>query len=320
MPATRVLTQSELRPLLGMETAVPAIEEIFAAHGRGETLMPVKVYLNLEEHHGDFRAMPSYAAGAAGVKWINAHPENPQRHGLPSVIGMYILNDPATALPLAVMDATYLTAVRTGVAAAVASKYLARSGSSTLGLIGCGAQAPMLLEAHRFVFPELEVVCADRSETAAASFAAEHGCRVGTLREAAGCDIVCTATPSRRPIVERAWVRSGAHVNAMGADAPGKQELDVAILREARVVLDDVAQASESGEVNVPLHRGDLDPSAIGLTLGRVVAGLEPGRRTDDEITVFDSTGLAVQDLALARVVYRRATGENVGREVDFLA
>lgn len=315
---TIVLTRSQVESLVEMAEAVPAIEEAFAAHGRGDARMPPKVYLDLPEFDGDFRAMPAFFGRSTGVKWVNSHPLNPERHGLPSVLGTYILSDPATALPLAVMDATLLTAIRTGAAAGVASKHLARSDSRSVGFVGCGAQAHTLLAALRATFDDLDVVAADRSADAAEAFAEEHGGRVGTVEEAAGREIVCTATPSREPIVRREWIRPGAHVNAMGADAPGKQELDGRILRDARVVIDDWEQACESGEVNVPLHDGTLERKSIHASLGEVVAGKTPGRQGDDEITVFDSTGLAVQDVALARLVYDRARDRGIGLEIDF--
>ena len=315
---TRVLSQSEVRSVIDMERAVEIIEAAFAAHGLGKTQMPVKVYLDLEQFDGDFRAMPAYFDGAAGVKWVNSHPHNPKRHGLPAVLGMYILSDPATAVPLAVMDATLLTAIRTGAAAAVASKYLARAESRTVGFIGCGVQARSLLSALRVIFSDLQVLAADRSADAAAAFAA-HSCgRVGTLEQAAGCDIVCTATPVHAPIVKSEWVKPGSHVNAMGADAHGKQELDAAILQAAKVVVDDFDQACGSGEVNVPLSTGALTRDQIWASLGDIVAGGKPGRESADEITVFDSTGLAVQDVALAGLVYEEASARGIGLEVDF--
>ncbi len=319
MTQTRVLTQSDVRSVLTMELALAAVEAAFAAHGRGETQMPVKVYLDLPELDGDFRAMPAYLDGAAGVKWVNAHPRNPDRYGLPSVLGMYILSDPATAQPLAVMDGTLLTAVRTGAAAGVASKYLARDDARSAGFIGSGVQARTLYQALRVTHGELEVVAADLSEEAARAFAEEVGGRVGSLEEAAGCDIVCTATPSRTPVVESSWIHDGTHINAMGADAHGKQELATELLQRARIVVDDWDQACGSGEVNVPLSTGALSRGSIDAALGEIIAGEKPGRE-GDEITVFDSTGLAVQDVALARVIYDQACAQNVGREVDFFS
>ncbi|WP_437964679.1 ornithine cyclodeaminase family protein [Sorangium sp. So ce260] len=315
---TLLLSQSDVVSLLAMDAAIAAVEAAFVAHGRGEAAMPPKVYLGLPAHDGDLRAMPAYADGAAGVKWVNSHPKNPARFGLPSVMGLYILSDPATAAPLAVMDATRLTAVRTGAAAAIASKHLARPNPRTLGFIGCGVQARFLLDAHRAVYgDQLEVLTADVSREASERFAAEAGGRAVSVEEASGCDILCTSTPARAPVVQRAWVRPGVHINAMGADAPGKQELDPEILREARVIIDDWAQATESGEVNVPLHEGALHREHIQGTLGEVVAGKLAGRR-DAAITVFDSTGLAIQDVALARVIYAAARERGAGTAFDF--
>jgi len=315
---TVVLTQSEVRSLVDMADAVPAIEAGFAAHGRGETQMPVKVFIDLPDYYGDFRAMPAYLDGSVGVKWVNMHARNPELHGLPSVLGMYILSDPATALPLALMDATLLTAFRTGAAAGVGAKHLARPDAKTLGIIGCGVQAPMILAAIRVAVGDLEIVAADASTAAAEAFVVEHGGCVGSAEDAAGCDILCTATPTREPIVRREWVRPGIHINAIGADTHGKQELESQILVDAKVVVDDLDQASGGGEINVPLDAGAIQREGIHATLGEIVAGLKPGRENAEEITVFDSTGLAVQDLALARLIYERARERGIGQEVAF--
>jgi alanine dehydrogenase len=316
---TLLLTQSDVRSALTMEAAVTAVEEAFAAHARGETQMPAKVYLDLAKYNGDFRAMPAYAPGSAGVKWVNSHPDNPEKHGLPTVLGMYILSDPVTARPLAVLDATWLTAVRTGAAAGVAAKHLARPAAKSAGFVGCGVQAHTALAALRVVFGELEIRAHDRRDAVAEAFAAEVGGRAATAPEACGCDIVCTATPSRRPVVERAWIRPGTHINALGADGPGKQELDSAILRDGRIVIDDPHQAEGGGEINVPLARGEFGLADVHATLGEIVAGLRPGRE-GDEITVFDSTGLAIQDVAVARIVYDEAERRGLGHKLDFLA
>ena len=316
---TLVLTQSDVRSALTMEAAVAAVEEAFAAHARGETMVPAKVYLDLKKYNGDFRAMPAYAPGSAGVKWVNSHPDNPDRHGLPTVLGMYILSDPVTARPLAVMDATWLTAARTGAAAGVAAKHLAKPGARRVGFIGCGVQAHTALAALRVVFQDLEVLAHDTRGEVAEAFAAEVGGRAATAPEACGCDILCTATPSRSPVVERAWIGPGTHINALGADGPGKQELEAAILRDARIVIDDPHQAEGGGEINVPVSRGELAMADIHATLGAVVNGDKPGRE-GDEITVFDSTGLAIQDVAVARIVYDEAERRGLGREIDFLS
>ena len=196
----------------------------------------------------------------------------------------------------------------------------ARPDSRTVGFIGSGVQARTLLSALEVVFDDLVVVAADASAEAAEQFATETGGSVGDLATAAACDIVCTATPVHEPIVRREWVNPGCHINAMGADAHGKQELDTQILLDSRVVIDDWVQACGSGEVNVPLDTGAMSRDHIHAALGEVITGLKAGRGSPDEITVFDSTGLAVQDLALARVIYEQAKRTGVGLEVDFVS
>lgn len=315
---TLLLARKDLEKILTMELAIPAVEAAFAAHGRGEALMPPKLYLPLPQYAGDFRAMPACLSGSAGVKWVNMHPENPARHGLPSVMGVYILSDPATAAPLAVMDGTSLTAFRTGAAGAVASKYLAVKAPSTIGFIGCGVQSRFLHAAHRALYGGLRALMFDAVPEAAAKFATEVGGHPASADQAASCDIVCTMTPSRKPVVFRSYIGIGVHLNAMGADAPGKQELDPEILKDATVVLDDFAQATESGEVNVPLHDGRYRKEQIYGTLGEIVAGKKPGRQ-GMEVTVFDSTGLAIQDLALARAAYDEARRRGLGLEVELV-
>jgi alanine dehydrogenase len=318
-PSTLILTEADVRAVLTMEAAVAAVERAFLCHGQGDALMPPKVYVDLPEVPGDFRAMPARALGAVGVKWVNSHPENPGRHGLPTVMGLYILSDPQTALPLAVMDATLLTAFRTGAAGAVASRHLYQGTPKTVAFIGCGVQSQVLMEAHRVVFGDFDPLWTDLRADAAEALAAQYGGRVVSVEEASGADILNTSTPSRQPVVQANWLRDGAHINAIGADAEGKQELDPAVLSAAdtRVFVDDHAQATHSGEVNVPLARGLITGDHIAGTLGAVIAGQHPGRE-DALVTVFDSTGLAIQDVALAQVVHQAATAAGMGTSVVF--
>ena len=315
---TLILSARDLRSLYSVELGLSAVERAFRAHGLGEALMPPKVYLSLPKYDGDFRAMPAFLDGSAGVKWVNAHPRNPEKHNLPTVRALYILSDPDTASPLAILDGTLLTAWRTGAAGGVASKFLAKKAPRTLGLVGCGVQARVFIDAHRAIYGELELLLADSSEAAAKALQAEKGGRIVSLQEACGADIVCTSTPVRSPIVKREWIRPGTHINAMGADAPGKQELDPRILTDGRVFIDDTEQATHSGEVNVPLHDGLFKEEQIAGTLGEVVAGKKPGR-SGDEVTIFDSTGLALQDVALARALYDVALKRGVGQQLDIV-
>ena len=315
-----VISAREVEQTVSMEVAVRAVESAFAAYARGETSMPAKVYLDLPDVGGDFRAMPARAGNYAGLKWVNCHPLNPAEHNLPTVLATYILNDSRTAQPLAILDGTLITALRTGAAAGVASKYLAPRDPKTLGIIGCGAQAPHFVAAHRVVFPSIHVRCYDRDASASERLASALGGEAVNLDGAAGCDIVCTGTPSREPFLGPDLLAKNAHINAMGADAEGKQELTAEVLHKSRVIIDDEAQACHSGEVNVPLHTGAYSKEMLSGTLGEVVAGLKPGREGATGWTVFDSTGLAIQDLFLAIECYRAAQASGVGQSVDLSA
>ena len=306
---TLILTEEDVEKLITMDEALKSVEEAFRLYALGEAEMPPKVYLEFER--GDLRAMPAHLMGYAGIKWVNSHPENPKR-GLPTVMALMILNDPETGFPLAVMDATFLTSLRTGAAGGVAAKYLARRDSKVLGFVGCGKQAYFQFEALRRIFDIGEVKAYDVRETAARNFV-EHCMKAGvdarttSLQQACMCDILVTTTPSKKPVVKAEWVGEGTHINAIGADAAGKQELEVDILLKAKVVVDDMEQAVHGGEINVAISEGRMKPDDIHATLGEIVAGRKVGRESDEEITVFDSTGLAIQDIAVGKVVFENA-------------
>ena len=314
----RILNLPTIAQLIDMPKVVEAVQKVFEDYGRGEAQMPPKVYLDAPPW-GDFRAMPALAAGLAGVKWVNSHPGNPQRSGLPTVMAMILLNDPETARPLALLDGTLITALRTGAAAAVATRLLARPGAASLGMIGCGAQAVTHIKALRCVMNLERVALADARPEAAQSLAERFPdlpCEPVEPAQAAACDVVGTLTPARTPVLRREWIRPGCHINAMGADAPGKQELDPEILQAARIFVDDWAQASHSGEINVALRSGKI--GGVAGSLPDALCGKIEGRTGDGQITVFDSTGLAIQDLAVARLVYDEACRRGEGMEVDF--
>jgi ornithine cyclodeaminase/alanine dehydrogenase len=315
---TLILTHSDVRALADMPLAMRAVEDAFRALADGKARMPSKVYLDLPEQRGDFRAMPALMGAYAGLKWVNAHPENRERHNLPTVMGTYVLSDPNTGFPLAIMDATLLTALRTGAAAGVATRFLARPGFDRVGFIGCGVQARMFYDAHK-TLGDFEVMAFDRRPEAATAFALEVKGRVVSLAEASSCSVVCIATPSTVPVLLRDWVQVGAHINAMGADGPGKQELDPDILRDARVVIDEHEQAVHGGELNVPVSQGLFREEQIIATIGEVITKRKSGRTSPTDITVFDSTGLAIQDVALAAAIYERAKERGVGLGVELV-
>ncbi len=318
---TLLLDPAAVTESASMERIIDAVEGAFAADARGDTQMPAKSYIDLSQHDGDFRSMPAYIdAGdweAAGVKWVNSHPGNPDRHDLPTVMGTMIYSDPATALPLALLDGTSLTRLRTGAAAAVATRYLAREGATSLGLVGAGIQSYSQLEAVAEVRPIERVVVADRDPDAIAALRERYGdtydVSEGSIDEAAACDVVSTTTPVREPIVTS--VGEHTHVNAMGADAAGKHEVADDVLASATLVIDDYDQCTHSGEINVPWSQGALDDDDIHAELAEVVSGQAAGRENGDGVTVFDSTGLAIQDVAAAHVVYERARENGVGTD-----
>jgi alanine dehydrogenase len=293
--------------LMRMADVINVVEEAFKMCGEGKGKMPAKVYLSVEQ--GDFRAMPAALPGCAGLKWVNVHPRNPSR-GLPSVMAVLIYNDPETGYPLAIMDATEITAYRTGAAAAIASKYLARRSPHTMGVIGAGYQAYTQILAHAELFNPISINAFDISRAAVDRLGQSlpHlSIKSCSVQEAASCDIVCTLTPSRSPIVKREWIRPGTHINAVGADAPGKQELEPSILKEATVVVDDLTQASHSGEINVPIEKGLYSVNEVYGTLAEVIVGRKKGRIDSKAITVFDSTGIAVEDIAVAKLLFEKA-------------
>ncbi len=316
---TVILTQEDVKRLITMGDAIDAVEEAFRLYALGKAQMPPKIYLTFDS--GDLRAMPACLMGYAGIKWVNSHPENPKK-GLPTVMAVLILNNPKTGFPLAIMDATYLTSLRTGAASGVASKYLARKNSKIFGFIGCGKQAYFQFMALKEVF-EIELALAyDVNENAAkrfAEFCNKHGvdCRIDKIERVCDCDVLTTATPSTKPVVMNDWIKSGTHINAIGADAAGKQELDERILLRSKIVVDDLKQAMHGGEINVAVSKGLIDESKIHATLGEIIAGVKSGRESDDEVTIFDSTGLAIQDIAVAKVVYERAVVENIGLKLE---
>jgi len=318
--STLILSASEVKQLLSMGEVIKAVEGAFRACGEGMLEMTPKSYVKAGD--GDFRAMPACMADAASLKWVNSHPVNRTR-GLPTVMAVLIYSDPRTGFPLAVMDATEITAFRTGATAAVASRYLARKDSRTLGLVGAGKQAHSQLLAHMEVF-DLELVRvydvrAEATERFVASFPQVdvQGC---SLEDTMSSDIVCTLTPAREPIIRRDWVLSGTHINAVGADAKGKQELDPAILNDAIVVVDDLHQAASGGEINVALAEGLFTVEQVHGTLAQIVTGQKEGRVSEDAITVLDSTGIALEDLAAARLVYQKACTAGRGLAVELVS
>jgi ornithine cyclodeaminase/alanine dehydrogenase-like protein (mu-crystallin family) len=275
--------------------AIARVHDAFLRHHRGEWRMPAKVYLD-SPPHGDFRAMPALGGELAMLKWISSFPGNPREHGLPAVIGLVCLSDARTSEPVALLDAGAVTALRTGAVAAVAADALA--AGRTAGVVGCGlhgAWAARCLAAAGYGLG----VCFDARAEAAEALAGELGWRAATRDEALGADVVCCVTPGFAPVVQPGDLHPGLHLNMLGADGPGKAEATVDAVAACELFCDEWAQAAHGGELTGAVEAGRVTREQV-RDLGAVLAGDVPGRSGPAAVTLFDSTGLAIQDLAVA--------------------
>ena len=323
----RVLNMREIEQTLSMSDVLGLVEKAFAERGQKRVQMPPKSYLFFPKFGGDLRMMPAYLEelDEVGVKLVNVHPNNPSKHDLPTVLATIVLFDPETGAPISIMDGTRITAMRTAAASGVAVKYLARKDAKVLGVIGAGYQSLFQLKALKRVMKIESVKIFDVIEKKAENLAVMareefdlNAGRVATAENAVmSSDVVVTVTPARTPIVKNEWVTEGMHINAIGADAPGKEELEAGILNRAKIVIDDWKQASHGGEINVPLSKGMITRANIYADMGEIVAGDKAGRVSDDEITVFDTTGLAIQDIITAWHAYEVAVEKDIGREFE---
>lgn len=278
--------------------AVDAVRDAFVAYARGEWTMPPKVYVPAYPA-GDFRAMPALGSGHALLKWVTSFPGNPAK-GIPTVMGVVLVSSAEDGRLVAVLDAGAVTAVRTGAAAVLAAETLGRPDAETAAVIGAGVNGEAA--ARTFAARGRAPLVWDVDESRAAAVAERVGGRVATREDALGADLLATVTPGREVLLPEGSLRPGQHVSLMGADGPGKAEIAAAELERVHVFCDDWEQASHGGEVAATrLTRDDV------TDLGRVLTGEAEGRRSPDDVTAFDSTGLALQDLAVALVALERA-------------
>lgn len=297
MPDVPVLDRDAVLAAVTPRAAIDVVRDAFLRHHRGEWTMPSKVYLE-SPPHGDFRAMPALGGDLAMLKWISSFPGNPAGHGLPTVMGVVVLSDARTSEPLMLLDAGAVTALRTGAVAAVAARALAREGAATAGIVGCGLHgvwAARCLAADGFSAG----VCSDPRPEAAQALAGELGWETGDRSAALRCDVVSCVTPGHEVVVEAGDLRPGMHLNMLGADGPGKAEATVGAVASCALFCDQWAQASHGGELTGAVEAGVVTRDRV-TDLGAVLAGEAPGRPGPDAATLFDSTGLAIQDLAVA--------------------
>ncbi len=301
MPSLPVLDHDAVMRAVSPAAAIAEVREAFLRFRAGDWVMPAKVYLQ-SPPHGDFRAMPARGGGLALLKWITSFPGNPKL-GLPTVSGVVCLSDAETGVPLMLLDARAVTALRTGAAAAVATRALSGPDASTVGIIGCGLHgawsARCLAEAGYG-----PGVCADPQPAAARALAEELDWRPGTTGQAMAADVVCCVTPGREALFDAPDLRPGQHLNMLGADGPGKAEATLAAVAACHLFCDEWEQAAHGGELTGAIDAGLVQRADVG-ELGAVLAGAAPGRVGPEETTLFDSTGLAIQDLAVAAAAYR---------------
>lgn len=319
------LSRADVLELLALRECIDVVEEAFRLHAQGRTLGPG--VLSVPATGGGFHIK---AAGLIGerayfaAKTNGNFPDNPRRSGLPTIQGLLVLADADNGSPLAVIESGSVTALRTAAATGVAARYLARPESRTATILGCGIQGELQLAAIAAVLPLERAWLVDTDHARAEGMAARATVRLGLKAEAAKdlpralaeSDVCVTCTPSRRPVVTTGDVHPGMFLAAVGADAHGKQELEPALMVSSTVVVDVLAQCVEIGELQHAVAAGLMAPADVHAELSDVVAGRRPGRTRADEVTIFDSSGTALQDVAAARAVYEKARRTGRGQEV----
>jgi alanine dehydrogenase len=324
-----LLSRKDVISLLRMEDCIAAVENAFGELSRGAAAMPQRAVIKVPEHKGLFLGMPAFIGGdlnALGLKVVTVYPDNPSKHDLPTTLGTLMLCDPATGKAVAIMDAGYLTAVRTGAASGVATKYLARKQCKTCVVFGAGVQAKKQLEAMKLIRPPEKTFVIDINADAAGAFCEEMSEELalevvptedveGSVKSA---DIIITASSSHDPLFDGDWLKPGVHINNIGSHSPDARELDTTTVKRAKFVADlKEANLAEAGDILIPIAEGAVTEDHIYASLGDIVTGEKPGRENDEEITVFKSCGLAIQDVSTALAVYNAAKKQGIGTEVE---
>ncbi|MGH6924425.1 MAG: ornithine cyclodeaminase family protein [Propylenella sp.] len=328
---TLILGRTEMIGLLTPSEYNSCVEQAYRMHGEGRFYMDPKGHIVLDRFPGEWEAMPSYIEEphAAACKWVSIREWNRERFNLPTVFSILIYTHPETGFPLAIVDGSYHTVMRTGAAAAVSVKWMARKNSRKLAIVGAGHMAEGVLATCNEVFPWDEVRVWSRGQATLDQFVKEQQPKYKSFKIKAstnleevvgGADVVVTVTPARQPIVKNEWITPGMHIAAVGADKKGDQELEGTILTRARIFVDDIRQCRTDGEINVPLSDGLIKESDIAGEIGEVITGKKKGRLSDQDITLFDSTGIALQDSATVPLEYERALAAGVGIEKKMIS
>jgi len=320
-----VLSRKDLRQLLVMSEVIEAVEKGFCEYKTGSCTIPVRMPVRIEKAEGLFLFMPAYLEreNSFGTKIISVFPGNLSL-GLSTLQAVYLLNDRTTGEFLALMDGILLTAMRTGATSAVATKYLSRENSETLGIIGTGAQAPFQAEAICKVRPIRKILAYDREQEIVENFSVivSNSLQIpvevmSTSREVVvESDILVTVTTSKVPVFDGRDLKPGIHINAVGAYTPEMRELDEVTVKRSKIVVDTYEGCmAEAGDLLIPMRDGRLSKESLYADLGEIVLGQKPGRIREDEMTLFESVGFALEDLVTARLAYERAKEKGMGLE-----
>ena len=328
---TLILSRTDMIGLLTPAEYVGCVEQAYRMHGQGRYYMDPKGHIVLDKYPGEWEAMPSYIEEpeAAACKWVSIRERNRAKYDLPTVFSILIYTHPETGFPLAICDGSYHTVMRTGAAAAVSAKWMARRNAKRLAIVGAGHMAEGTLATSVDIFPWQEVRVWSRTQATLDHFLATQQPKYPQLNlrmstnladVVSGADVVVTVTPARGPIVMDEWIAPGTHIAALGADKGGDQELDPKILERARIFVDDIRQCRTDGEINVPLREGLIKEKDIAGEIGEIITGRKSGRVSESDITLFDSTGIALQDSATVPLEYERAVAAGVGVEKKMIS
>lgn len=326
---TLLLNKSEVMSLLDMKAVITSVEDGYRAYCSGQVIQPDIVSIEIPESNGEMDVKAGYSQNTRmiSVKCASGFYDNQRKTDLPNSLSTVLLFDGSTGALLCIMDGSLITGYRTGAAGAVSAKLLARKDGKTVGVIGTGEQARMQIRALKTVF-DIENLhawgrSADQLSRYCREIGAETSCAVKSCEtpEAAArdADILITTTPGKAPLIKKEWIRPGTHIIAVGADMEGKQELDADLFAGAKIVVDNLNQCITRGETQNPLKQGIIKVDEIHCEIGQILLGQKPGRENDNEITIFDTTGMAVQDNVTAVQIYEQALALKLGAYYDFM-
>jgi len=324
-----ILNKYEIESILTMKETIEIVEEAFKQFALKNVVMPLRTYLDIQQFDGSFLTMPAYIGGnmnSLGLKVVTVYKQNPIKHGLPTILATIQLHDPKTGKLLALMDGTYITAMRTGAVVGVATKYLANKDAKIVGLFGAGVQGESCIlaikEVRNIELIKVYDIIPSKSKTFCKEIVEKIEVKAIPVNKPEeviqDSDIIITATTSKTPVFNGELLKKGMHINAIGAHTPETRELDEITIKKSKIVVDSKEAAlKEAGDIIIPIKKGIISPNAIYAELGEIITNKKIGRRSKDEITVFKSVGLAIQDISTAKLVYEKAIKNNIGKVIN---